>query len=405
MNEVQAEVRAWLEASWDPDAPLVEWREKLADSGWGQPGWPVEYYGRGLDAKDAATVSAEFERIGAVPAATAGPRMLAAETLLAHGNDAQKRKYLRGILTGRDTWCQLFSEPGSGSDLAGSTTRADRDGSRFVVNGQKTWSTSAHHADYGILVARTDWDVPKHDGLSYFVMPMRQPGVEVHPLKQMNGHASFNEVFFTNAIVHEDDLVGEPGQGWAVALTTLSHERSGFARIGRAASIANREGAIHREYAEELRIANEPYTWYPQRAGRIDLLLSRARETGAIGDPAVRQEIAAALALQKCLGGFIARGLGRGPAGSVTKLAASRIARAGNRAHTAISGLDAMYEGEDSACDGVVAEVLLSTPATSIAGGTDEVQKNIIAERVLGLPKETRFDSGPFKDVPRNKAT
>jgi alkylation response protein AidB-like acyl-CoA dehydrogenase len=402
VSNIEQEVRAWLEESWDPDASLVEWRDKLADSGWGQPTWPTDYYGRGLDSKDAATVAAEFDRVGAVPPATAGPRMLAAETLLEHGSHEQKRKYLRGILTGRDAWCQLFSEPGSGSDLAGSTTRADRDGDRYIVNGQKAWSTSAHHADYGILVARTDWEVPKHDGLSYFVIAMRQPGIEVRPLKQMNGHASFNEVFFTDAVVASEDLVGKPGQGWAVALTTLSHERAGFARIGRTASIADRAGPIYREYEEELRIANEPYTWYPQRAGRVDLLVSRAQESGAIDDPIVRQEIAAALALQRSLGGFLVRGLGRGPAGSVTKLAASRIARACNRAHTAISGMDAMFEGEDSPREGTIGEILLSTPATSIAGGTDEIQKNIISERILQLPKETRFDGGPFKNVPRN---
>jgi len=402
MSSVREEARAWLEEHWDPNARLALWREKLADSGWGQPAWPTEYYGRGLDAGDAAAVGAEFDRIGAVPAATAGPRMLAAETLLVHGSHEQKRKYLRGILTGATTWCQLFSEPGSGSDLAGSTTRADRDGDHFRVTGQKTWSTSAHHADYGILVARTDWDVPKHDGLSYFVIDMRQPGVEVRPLRQMNGHASFNEVFFDAAVVAMDDLVGGLGNGWAVAVTTLSYERASFARIGRIASLPTGSGSIYAEYAEELRIANEPYTWYPQRAGRADLLMKRARETGAIDDPAVRQEVAAALALQKCLGWFVARGLGRGPAGSVTKLAASRVARAANRAHTAISGMEAMYAGADGPADGIVSEVLLSTPATSIAGGTDEIQKNIIAERVLQLPKETRYDRGPFKDVPRN---
>lgn len=399
---VAATVRAWLEANWDPSLSLVEWRDRLADSGWGQPTWPEEYYGRGLGAADAAAVRAEFERVGAVGPATVGPRMLAAETLLEHGSPAQKKKYLRGILTGRDAWCQLFSEPGSGSDLAGSTTRADRVGDRWIVNGQKVWTTSAHHADYGILVARTDWDVPKHQGLSYFVLHMRQPGVQVRPLRQMNGHASFNEVFFTDAVVEPDDLVGEVGKGWAVAITTLSHERSGFARIRGSDGVVSRPGRVYQEYAEELRIANEPYTWYPQRAGRIDLLLPRAAATGAIDDPAVRQEIAAALALQRSAGWLAARGLGRGPAGSVVKLAASRIARAGNRAHTAISGMDALFEGTDSPEDGIVGEILLSTPATSIAGGTDEIQKNIVAERILELPKEPRFDDGPFRNVPRN---
>ncbi len=402
LHPVAAEVRAWLEANWDPNQSLAEWRDKLADAGWGQPTWPEGCFGRGLDDRLATLVHEEFARVGAVGAAASGPRMLAAATLLAHGSEEQKRRYLRGIVTGRDAWCQLFSEPGSGSDLAGATTRADWNGERWIVNGQKVWNTSAHHADYGILVARTDWDVPKHQGLSYFVISMNQPGVEARPLKQMNGHASFNEVFFSDAVVAADDLIGEPGQGWQVALTTLSHERAGFARDRLAGQLQRRSGRIYQEYAKELEIANEPYTWYPQRTGRVDLLLDRARETGAIDDPVVRQEIAAAIALQRCASWFAARGLARGPSGSVTKLAASRIARAANRAHTAISGADAMFEGADSPRDGIIGEILLSTPAISIAGGTDEIQKNIIAERILELPKETRFDTGPFKDVPRN---
>jgi alkylation response protein AidB-like acyl-CoA dehydrogenase len=401
-DPISVEVRQWLETHWDPNLSLVEWRDRLAESGWGQPTWPTEFYGRGLGAREAALVHAEFARIGAVGAATAGPRGLAAATLLEHGNYAQKKRYLRGITTGRDAWCQLFSEPGSGSDLAGATTRADRDGARWIVNGQKVWNTSAHHADYGILVARTDWNAPKHQGLSYFLIRMDQPGIEVRQLKQMNGHASFNEVFFTDAVVEDEDLVGELGQGWQIALTTLSHERSGFTSIRGAEGFIESDARVYREYARELEIANEPYSWYPQRAGRVDLLLDRASETGAIDDPAVRQEIAAAIALQRCSAWFGARGLAKGPAGSIGKLAASRVARAANRAHTAISGIDAMFEGEDSPHDGIIGEILLSTPATSIAGGTDEIQKNIIAERILELPKEPRFDGGPFKDVPRN---
>ena len=150
---------------------------------------------------------------------------LAAPTILAHGSDELKRLLLAGIVTGEDTWCQLFSEPGSGSDLAGLTTSAYLDGDEWVVNGQKLWSTSAHHADHGMLLARTDWDVPKHAGISWFALPMHQPGVEARPLRQMNGHASFNEVFLTDARVPVDHVVGRPGDGWTVARTTLAHER------------------------------------------------------------------------------------------------------------------------------------------------------------------------------------
>ncbi len=406
-DSVIKEVREWLEANWDPNLSLIEWREKLADSGWGAPHWPTDYFGRGLSPEALSLVDAEFARIGAVGPATIGTRMLAAVTLLAHGTHDQKKKYLRGVLTGEDAWCQLFSEPGSGSDLAGSTTRADRDGDRWLVNGQKVWNTSAHHADFGILVARTDWEVPKHQGLSYFILNMHQPGIEVRQLKQMNGHASFNEVFITDAIVEPGDLVGEEGQGWPVAMTTLAHERNALSRSG--LNVEGLEGPIYDEYREEIRTENEPYVWYPQRAGRADLIIDRAIERGVIDDPVIRQDIASVLALSKCAQWYRRRGIARPPsipaAGSINKLAASRVAQACAGVHTAISGPKAMLEGEGSARDGIISEILLSTPATSIAGGTDEIQKNIISERILEMPKETRFDGGPFKDVPRNPDT
>ena len=170
---LRREVRSWLESNWNPNAGLVAWRGQLADSGWGMPTWPSEWFGRDLPQALAPVVEEEFARFGAVGAAKTGIRILAGATLLEHGNDDQRSRFLRRILTGEDTWCQLFSEPGSGSDLAGASTRADFDGERWIVNGQKVWTTSAHHADYGLLLARTDWDVPKHQGLTYFILDMR----------------------------------------------------------------------------------------------------------------------------------------------------------------------------------------------------------------------------------------
>jgi len=409
MSSVREEARAWLEEHWDPTARLALWREKLADSGWGQPAWPTEYYGRGLDAGDAAAVGAEFDRIGAVPAATAGPRMLAAETLLVHGSHEQKRKYLRGILTGEHTWCQLFSEPGSGSDLAGLTTRADRDGDEYVVNGQKVWTTSAHHARYGMLLARTNWDVPKHQGITYFAIEMDQPGVEVRPLRQMNGHASFNQVFFTDARVARANVIGEVDRGWTVALTTLAHERRMADGLRSLVRAARGEGRIFEEYRREIASVMEPYKWYPQRAGRADLVVQRGRETGRLADPAVRQAVARVLILARtaewtAMRAKAARLLGRppGPEGSLGKLAASHVARAAADAHALISGSDALLCGPDSPMGGVIAEVLVSVPAVSIAGGTDEIQRNIVGERVLGLPKEPADAGRPFREVTRN---
>jgi alkylation response protein AidB-like acyl-CoA dehydrogenase len=406
--DVVAEIRAWLAANWNPELSLLEWRTKLADSGWGMPHWPTQWHGRGLPVKVLPSINDEFVKVGAVGPAATGPRILASVTLLEHGSDAMKARFLRRILTGEDGWCQLFSEPGSGSDLAGATTRADFDGNQWIVNGQKVWNTSAHHADYGLLVARTDWDAPKHQGLTYFVLDMRQSGVQVMPLKQMNGHASFNQVFFSDAKIPADWIVGAKNSGWGVAMTTLAHERRPATGVA-GASPEGRAGRAYAEAREELAIANEPYRWYPQRAGRVDLVVARAKETGTWTDPVIRQEIAKLLTLSRTTNWMARRaaaaqriGKPQGPEGSLGKLAGSNVARQASHVHTLISGADAMLTGHDGPLDGIIAEILVSVPATSIAGGTDEIQRNIIGERVLGLPKDPRADSGPFRDIPRN---
>ena len=198
---------------------LINWRTRLLDAGWAAPLWPADWFGRGFNQEQASVVGEVFRERGVVPAASIGPRGLAAETILAHGSGDQT---LRDYLTGEHAWCQLFSEPGSSSDLAGLSPKP----SVMVMGGALTGrrsGTSAHHADFGILLARTNFDVPKHQGISYFLIDMRQPGVEVRPLKQMNGHASFNEVFMTDAHVPAHDLIGGEGNGWAVAATTLSY--------------------------------------------------------------------------------------------------------------------------------------------------------------------------------------
>jgi alkylation response protein AidB-like acyl-CoA dehydrogenase len=407
---VRAEVRAWLETNWSPEHGLVEWRNKLIDSGWGVPSWPKAWFGRELPMALEMAVEEEMQRVGAVGVAKTGIRRLAAATLLVHGSDDQKRRYLRRSLTGEDTWCQLFSEPGSGSDLAGAVTRAEFKGNRWVINGQKVWTTSAHHADWGLLLARTNWDKPKHQGLSYFVLDIHQPGVEVRPLRQMNGHASFNQVFFTDAEVPPENLVSEVGRGWAVATTTLMHERRGADGISRWGQASGRTGRIYDEERAENATVMEPYKWYPQRAGRVDLVVERARATGRFEDPVVRQEIAKLLCMSKAAEWTARRaraaqmqGRPQGTEGSLGKLVSSHVARAAARVHTMLSGADAMLTGSDGPMDGLIAEILVSVPAGSIAGGTDEIQRNIISERVLGMPKEPRTDNDrPFRDVPKN---
>ena len=406
---VRAEVRAWLEANWNPDLGLVEWRNKLIDSGWGVPTWPKAWYGRelpmALEWPSRTRCSASAPSASPGPASAVSPPQPCSCTA-----PMLKRKFLRRSLTGEDTWCQLFSEPGSGSDLAGATTRAEFKGNRWVINGQKVWTTSAHHADWGLLLARTDWDKPKHQGLSYFVLDMHQPGVEVQPLRQMNGHASFNQVFFTDAEVPPEHLVSEIGRGWAVATTTLMHERRGADGISRWGQAPSGKGRVYDEERAETATVMEPYKWYPQRAGRVDLVVERAKATGRNTDPVVRQEIAKLLSLSKSAEWTARRaraaqmqGRPQGPEGSLGKLVASHVARAAARVHTLISGADAMLTGEDGPMNGLIAEILVSVPAGSIAGGTDEIQRNIISERVLGMPKEPRTDNDrPFRDVPKN---
>lgn len=412
-DHVRTEVRAYLEANWDPNRGLVEWREMLAESGWGMPHWPERWHGRGLPLGMTAVVDEEFAKFGAVGVAKMGIRVLAAATILEHGTDLHKEKFLKGILTGEETWCQLFSEPGSGSDLAGAATRADFKDGKWVINGQKVWTTSAHHAHYGLLLARTDWDAVKHKGLSYFILDMHQPGVQVHQLKQMNGHASFNQVFITDAVIEPEYQLAELGEGWKVATTTLMHERRGADSARKYDGGSDRPERIYEEERAEIATVMAPYTWYPQRTGRSDLLIEHAKKRGCFDDPDVRQEIAKALTMAKAAEWTARRaraaqqaGKPQGPEGSIGKLAASNVARAAAKAHTRIAGPSAMLTGEDDGMDGVVAEILVSTPAISIAGGTDEIQRNIISERILKMPKELRSDTDrPFRDVPRNQTS
>jgi alkylation response protein AidB-like acyl-CoA dehydrogenase len=278
------------------------------------------------------------------------------------------------------------------------------------VNGQKVWTTSAHKAHWGLLLARTDWDQKKHQGLSYFVLDMKQPGVTVQPLRQMNGYASFNQVFLTDAKVEPEFLVSEVGNGWAVTTTTLMHERRGADGLRSWAIPSDKPGRAYDEEREEIRTTMEPYKWYPQRAGRVDLIMERARTTGKVNDPVIRQEIAKVLIMSKAAEWTARRartaqeqGRPQGPEGSLGKLASSHIARAAARVHTSLLGPDALLTSDDTPMNGLLAEILVSVPATSIAGGTDEIQRNIISERVLKMPRERTGDTDkPFKDVPRN---
>ncbi len=408
-ERVRSEVRSWLDANWDENRPLLEWRDMLADSGWGCPAWPTEWYGRGLSPSLAAVVDAEFDRVEAVGVAGGSAMSLAAPTLLEHGSDDVKSRLLRPALTGQHRWCQLFSEPGNGSDLAGLTTRADLDGDEWVITGQKLWTTGAMKADWAILVARTNFDVPKHKGITYFVIDMHQPGVEVRPLMQMNRYASFNEVFLTEARVPVRDVVGTVGEGWRVALATLAHERSlPSARAFQAGT--NRTGRCRDEAVAEATDYFKTYAWYPQRAGRTDLTIPQAQAAGLSDNPVIRD----ALMRLRCLDqtakwtaqrARAARLAGKppGPEGSIGKLVGSQIARMAAEVHAQIVGAYGMLSGDDAPMNGLIHEILVSVPGQSIAGGTDEIQRNILGERSLGLPKEPSVDAEiPFRQVRTN---
>jgi alkylation response protein AidB-like acyl-CoA dehydrogenase len=406
-DQIRAELTAWVQQHWSPDIALRDWRELLFQAGWAAPSWPQRWHGRGLPAWADELVASELIRLGAVGIPVGSGTWLAAPTILAHGSDELRDRLLAPILTGQQTWCQLFSEPGAGSDLAGLSTSAVLDGDSWVINGQKVWNTSAHHADMAMLLARTDWSVPKHQGITYFALPMHQPGVEVRQLRQMNFHASFNEVFLTEARIPRDNVIGEVGQGWKAALTTLAYERR-FSALRRP-SYSPAPGRALAEARAEADDHFATYSWYPQRAGRADLVIEHARSAGVAGDPLVRQAIARLITMQRASEWTAERaraaraaGARPGAEGSIGKLAASNIARESAKVHSMIAAAGALITGPDSPLHGIVAEVLMSVPGQSIAGGTDEIQKNIVAEKMLGLPPEIRVDRDvPFSQVRR----
>lgn len=404
--DVATQVLEWFHESWDPDLSLIEWRGRLVDSGWAVPSWSSDWFGRDLPVWADRVAHHTIREAGGVSVPLGGGMGLAAPTMYDHGSDELKRKFLRRTLTGELAWCQLFSEPVAGSDLAGLKTSAEQDGDEWIVNGQKVWNTSADHADMGILIARTDWDAVKHGGLSYFVIDMHQDGVEVRPIEQMNYYNSFNEVFLTDARVPNENMVGEIGEGWKVARGTLAHERR-FSSDRAVYFKPQASGRVVDEAKVEAAEYLKTYEWYPQRMGRPDLVIERARAMGKIDDPVLRQEMMKLVCFQRASEwtagrAKAARALGRPPGseGSIGKLAVSEIARRCNHVHSMIAGAKGMLKESNDPIDAVIAEVLVSTPAQSIAGGTDEIQHNILGENMLGLPKEPAVDRGmPFRDV------
>jgi len=321
---------------------------------------------------------------------------------------------VRAIATGEAAWCQLFSEPGSGSDLASVGTRAVRDGDEWVVTGQKVWNSMADSADVGMLLARTDVDVPKHAGMTYFAIEMRQPGIEARPLRQMNGVANFCEVFLTEARVRADRVVGEVGDGWRVAQTTLFHERNSVAGAGGAAAglVAARSGKagdLDRtvgevlEHADAHARAQSSTRRRPIRSGAVParLMVELARAHGVAADPVLRQELARYVSQVRVNGWTMRRsgaagGRLTGADGSLAKLTTARICQQSRDLSYRIAGASAMLAGAPSPLGGDLQLVNLASPGSRLGGGTDEIQLSVLGEKGLGLPREPSAD----RDVP-----
>ncbi len=423
------EVRAWLADNWNPDLTVGDWWERLGSAGWSSPILPANAYGRGLTRNDAVRVEQAIAEHGALPAPGGLGLMLAAPTIATYGTQAQIDRFVRPIVTGQQAWCQLFSEPGAGSDLAGLQTKAERDGEEWIVTGQKVWTSGGQVADMGMLLARTDADVPKHQGISYFAFPMHQRDVvEVRPLREMTGHAMFNEVFLTEARVNHDSLIGELNGGWAVANATLGFERSSLgAGGGHSALSAAVPGTVFGDLARragDFVGVTASATNAMSLTGASATILSRlAREYGLGDDPILRQDITRLYSMDEIgrygsLRAKAAAVTGRNDVpgiGNIAKLSMSAMARLSREISLRILGATGMlhaYSAEQAealdAATGTpfnrqVTEAALVSPSPSIYGGTDQVQRNIIGERVLGLPKEPNSDKvTAFRDLPKN---
>jgi alkylation response protein AidB-like acyl-CoA dehydrogenase len=429
-TEPLEELRHWLEANWDPDLPVGDWWERLGAAGWAAPMLPVDCHGRGLSRGDALQVGRVLAECGALGPPAGLGLALAAPTIATHGTREQIERYVPDIVTGRLAWCQLFSEPGAGSDLAGLSTRAERDGDVWVVNGQKVWTSGGHLADLGMLLARTDPSAPKHRGITWFVLDMHQPGVEVRPLREMTGSTLFSEVFFTDAVVADRARIGEVNDGWSVANTTLLYERSGMGAgsnqppagfMVRPGTVA---GDLKRRAGDFVRTRAVPGTDSDSKpqTSPAKLYIDLARQTGQHRDPTMRQELARAHILGELRRFNLERHKAVRAAGgdipgiaNFSKLLMAHVLRLNRDLGMRILGARGMLHAYDDdqranladlpggrAARAVTAQALRAQ-ALPIFGGTDQIQRNIIGERVLGLPKEPGDLSRlPFNQLPKN---
>jgi alkylation response protein AidB-like acyl-CoA dehydrogenase len=407
--DISAEARSWVGDNWDPDLPVGEWWQRLADAGYSHSTLQEAAGGRGYSRSGHAAVRQALSDAGALGPPTGLGMMLAAPTIAAHGSEEQIDRLVRPIINGRDAWCQLFSEPNAGSDLASLQTSAIRDGDEYVVNGQKVWTSGGIIADKGMLIARTDTSLPKHRGIGWFAFDMHQAGVDVRPLTEMTGRAIFNEVFIDDARVAAGDLIGEDGNGWRVANDTLTFERMslGANPVPLASctpgSIANN---LERRAGDIINRGRSGEDGVPQPNMALwQRLVDLAAQRGLGEDPVLRDRFVRFYELAEVNRLTALRGRTKGASSvspNISKLMMSELFRSARELGAAVLGMDATLSS-DSGLESLVQELILFSPGPAIYGGTDQVQRNIIGERGLGLPREPGpAKDTPFSDLPKN---
>lgn len=430
-EEILAELHAWLAANWDPEITVGEWWERLGMAGWAAPTLPTNAYGRGVARSVGVKIALEIGDFGALGAPNGLGLLLAAPTIADHGTQEQIDHFVADIVTGRQSWCQLFSEPGAGSDLAGLSTRAVKDGEEWVVTGQKVWTSLGQSADMGMLIARTEPDAPKHRGITYFGIDMHQPGVDVRPLVEMTGHAMFNETFLTDAVVPDTWRIGDVNNGWAVANSTLGHERAGLGAGGGSAgnamvvpgTIAGNLSKRAGDFVRPPRPREDSKKAPAKRGSMFDILVGLAKGGGKADDQLIRQGLVELYTMGE-IGRFNAermkasRAVGRDIPGmaNIAKLGMSNIVRKQRDLGLAIAGPAGMLHAYEPVAQERLNEVTgnpflaaitmsaLYAQAPPIYGGTDQIQRNIIGERALGLPKEPgNLNEVPFSQLPKSQ--
>ena len=389
LDSFRESTRAWLEQNCPPgargpgeisngstkieiqDSDTRLWLERMVEKGWTVPSWPKEYGGGGLTKDEYVVLLEEMKRINARPALSGFGTSMIGPTLLEYGTEEQKLRHLPRIARAEVEWCQGYSEPGSGSDLASLQTKAVLDGDNYVINGSKIWTSGAHNADWMFILVRTDPEAPKHDGISFMLLPMDQPGVEVKPIKLISGNSPFNETFFNDAQAARDDLVGELNRGWTIGKRLLQHERSGMEQLLRGGTSSGKSplSTIAMEYVGE--------------AG------------GKIADPCMRDQVLNHDMALRCLNltkrrvvEESAEGATPGPATSIFKLMTTDLEKIQYDLATSLRGSQGFGWTGDSFSEAEREDLrlLMSSRAASIYSGSNEIQRNIIAKRVLGLP-------------------